>query len=400
MAGFVAVLAALAAAILLFRPAVFRSREWHALATPLASIIGSGFLVSVPVLDELVGSWAVAAIFLLLALSYAIGAAVRENIAHVEPLLENGEASGSIASLERLSHVVLAFAYFVSVAYYLVLFANFALRPAGLDEPFLVKLLVSALLAVIGIVGLTRGFAAVERLEIHAVSVKLAVIAGLLAALAFFDGGEIFAGRAALAPGHFRPAELPVLVGLLILVQGFETSRFLGSTYSAELRIRTMRLAQLLAAAIYLAFFVLMMPLMGGDATGEGVAAIIDMLAPVSFVLPLLVVLGALASQSSAAIADALGAGGLLHTLGGRRIRLNHTYPLIALVAGLITWDTDVYGLIAFASRCFALYYALQCLLAALSAARRGRLPHAVFFFVLALAATGIVLFGTPAEGG
>ena len=44
------------------------------------------------------------------------------------------------------------------------------------------------------------------------------------------------------------------------------------------------------------------------------------MLAPVSVVLPLLVILGALASQSSAAIADANGAAGLLHDLSRHRI--------------------------------------------------------------------------------
>jgi hypothetical protein len=337
----------------------------------------------------------------LLALAYLVGGAVRENIVHVEPLLANHGAGRPIASLERLSQLVLAFAYFVSVAYYLVLFASFLLKPLGVDDGVGVKVVVTALLAAIGVVGLWRGFRAVEGLEVYAVSAKLAVIGGLMAGLALFVGRACLATPAGLVllPGHFDTGSLPVLLGLLILVQGFETSRFLGDTYAPELRVRTMKVAQLLAAAIYLAFFVFMTPLLGNGTPDRGVAAIVDMLRPVSVVLPLLVLIGALASQSSAAIADTLGAGGLIHDICGTRISLSHTYPLIALVAAVVTWETNVYSLIAFASRCFALYYALQCVVAALSASRRARAGRAGWFATIALICAAIVVFGTPAEG-
>ena len=45
-----------------------------------------------------------------------------------------------------------------------------------------------------------------------------------------------------------------MLLGLLITVQGFETSHNLGNAYSQDVRVRTMRHAQWFAAAIYLAF--------------------------------------------------------------------------------------------------------------------------------------------------
>jgi len=402
LTGAVSLLATLALIAFLFHPRRLRADRWRAISTPLASIIGSGFLVSVPILSDLFGAWAVFAMAGLLALAYLVGAAVRENIRHVEPLLVNHAAGAPIASLERLSHLVLAFAYFVSVAYYLVLFASFLLKPAGIVNGIAVKGVVTALLAVIGGVGLLRGFRAVEGLEVYAVSGKLAVIGGLMAGLILFDGEALFAPAPApdVPPGHFAFASLPALLGLLILVQGFETSRFLGDTYDADLRVRTMKSAQLLAAAIYLAFFLLMTPLLGVDTADRGVAAIVDMLGPVSVVLPLLVLVGALASQSSAAIADTLGAGGLVHDIAGARVSLRHAYPLIALVAGLVTWETNVYSLIALASRCFALYYALQCLVAALSARRRGRPARAGGFIALALVCAAIVIAGTPAEGG
>jgi hypothetical protein len=400
IAGTLAVAVALAMLVWLTRPAMRTNAAWRAVATPVASIIGSGFLVSVPILRDLVGAWAVFAMAGLLVLAYLIGAAVRWNIAHVEPLLAQHARARALVSVERLSHVVLAFAYFVSVAYYLVLFAAFALKPMGLDSPLMVKAVVSALLATLGVVGLWRGFGAVERLEVLTVCFKLAVIAGLIAGLVVFDLSILGDGEtlAAIPAGHIERAGLPALLGLLIMVQGFETSRFLGSTYDAALRICTMKIAQLVAAAIYLVFFILVLPLMGTGGVDDGVAAIVDMLAPVSIVLPLMVLAGALASQSSAALADAIGAGGLLHDITGGRVHLNHTYPLIALVSALIVWETDVFSLIALASRCFALYYALQCLVAALSAARQGKGVRATGFAALAFACFAIVLLGTPAE--
>ena len=63
--------------VLISRP-VRASRIWSATVTPLASIIGSGFLVSVPLLASAVGIWAVAAVAGLTALAYLIAGLVGE----------------------------------------------------------------------------------------------------------------------------------------------------------------------------------------------------------------------------------------------------------------------------------------------------------------------------------
>lgn len=79
--------------------------------TPLASIIGSGFLVSVPLLAGEVGNWSVFAMAALIGAAYLVGAAIRFNIRHVEPLLAASaqeKAPRLEESLERLSHLVLA----------------------------------------------------------------------------------------------------------------------------------------------------------------------------------------------------------------------------------------------------------------------------------------------------
>lgn len=396
------ILTSLGALLLLLRPRLLASDYWRATATPLASIIGSGFLVSVPILRDVVGQWAVLPMLGLLVVAYLIGGAIRDNILYVEPRMQNGDAAVQVTATERLSHLALSFAYFVSVAYYLVLFATFLLKSVGVEDAHLAKLIVTGVLLLIAIIGAWRGFHAVEGLEIYAVSVKLAIIAALLVALALFDALWLFGFAQGNGPtsGHLDFEDLPILLGLLILVQGFETSRFLGADYPAGLRIRTMKAAQILSAAIYIVFFLLMIPLMGADSQEMGVAAIVDIIRPVSVALPLMITIGALASQSSAAVADAIGAGGLLNDITKGRIPVRFCYPWIAGVSAIVTWETDVFSLITLASRCFALYYALQCLVAMLSARERSANGRAAGYALLLLLCAAIVVFGTPAEGG
>ena len=66
------------------------SSNWKATVTPLASIMGSGFLVSAPLLAGIVGNLAVVCMALLLALAYMVGGAIRFNIRYFEPI-ENKE---------------------------------------------------------------------------------------------------------------------------------------------------------------------------------------------------------------------------------------------------------------------------------------------------------------------
>jgi len=70
------------------------SSNWKATVTPLASIMGSGFLVSAPLLAGIVGNLAVVCMALLLVLAYMVGGAIRFNIRHFEPIENIGIPSG------------------------------------------------------------------------------------------------------------------------------------------------------------------------------------------------------------------------------------------------------------------------------------------------------------------
>ncbi|MCM8536497.1 MAG: hypothetical protein NE334_11210 [Lentisphaeraceae bacterium] len=342
-----------------------KSSDWSATVTPLASIMGSGFLVSAPLLGGLVGGYAVICISILLVIAYTVGGVIRFNIQYFEPLekKKTHEAAHSIALLSRL---VLAGAYFISVSYYLQLLAVFSLSFLGYENQTTAHIITTVLLTVIGSIGILKGLSVLEKVEKYAVSLNLAVIGSLLLALVIYNIMLVSEGNWHLpeTPSKISIDDFRILLGLLIVVQGFETSRYLGDEHSPEQRIRTMKFAQLISSIIYVSFISLTTVLFH-DGLGADVTAIIQLTAPIAVVLPLLISFAAIGSQFSAAVADNAGAGGLLGEISGNKIPLKYAYLLIFLVTVMITWETNVNQIISFASRAFALFYFLQCLVAA-----------------------------------
>lgn len=406
MTGNLIVFATLAAAAaLLFSPRLTASPVWRATVTPLASIIGSGFLVSFPLLTHDLGSYAVIAMAGLVSFAYLLGGAIRFNILHGEPLFKAG-GRGWLRSLESISHLALALAYFISVTYYLTLLSAFLLEGLGVSHPLAAKGVTTAILIGIGAQGLLRGLHGLESIEEYAVGLKLAVIAAAIAALIWLNIDVAVEGtwHVVEQPKPIDWNSVRVVLGLLVVVQGFETSRFLAGAYAPELRVRTMRYAQWLSGVIYIAFFLLAMAAvddprtLNGDATG-----IIAVLAPAASSLVVLIVIGAVFAQLSAAVADSIGAGGLIEQVTGQRIDHRHAYPVIALIGILLTWSLDIFGVITLASRAFALFYFLQCLVAAAVASKALDVSHRALrilgFLVLAGLALAVVVFGVPMEG-
>lgn len=393
--------ALLLAAYLAFSKRLTSSSYWQATVTPLASIMGSGFLVSAPLLGSTVGNLAVFCMAALLFLSYGVGAAIRFNIRHFEPIEFDGH--GPAQALGFLSRVVLAGAYFVSVTYYLQLLAAFVLNAAGITSPFAAHCVTTTLLLVIGGTGMWRGLGMLSRLEDYTVALNLGMIGALLLVLAIYNLELVASGAWRLPPiatgVDFK--DVRVLLGLLIVVQGFETSRYLGDDFPADQRITTMRAAQVLSGIVYLLFIgmatVLFQADMGADVTG-----IIRMTAPVAVVLPALLSIAAIGSQFSAAVADAEGAGGLLEDLTEHKVPMRYAYLLLLLVTVTLTWQTNVNGIIAYASRAFALYYALQSLVAFVVAwqakSSSGRTFRLFLFAFLSVLCLLVFSMGLPAE--
>ena len=390
-------------ALAALNPRVLRSKRWRATVTPLASIIGSGFLVVVPILAHAAGNWAWLAMTALCAAAYMFGAVVRHNIAVVEPLLENG-APRSLRLLEGFSNLALTFAYFVSVAYYLNLFAAFGLRSFDITDPAWVRIASTGVIASIGLVGIVRGLGGLEMLEEGAVGIKLGLIAGLLAAMALTSALALGSGTLSLPVlDHATGSrEVAILLGLLILVQGFETSRYLGEAYDRKMRIETMRSAQIISTVIYIAFVFLATPFFTADAPASGgETAIIDLLAPLGMAVAPLIIMTALASQLSAAVADLNGAGGLIVSASAGRVAMAVGYALTAAAAIAITWIANIYEIIAYASKAFVLYYGLQSIVALVTMSHSGgwrRLLQSGLFGFAVLVSIAVLIFGIPAD--
>ncbi len=161
-----------------------------------------------------------------------------------------------------------------------------------------------------------------------------------------------------------------VLGGILLVVQGLETSRFLGEKYSAEIRVRTMRRAQIISGELYVMSVAALMPLVQH------------------------------LNLKHIQIAEIVSATGLA---ASALPRVSHI--AVSICAILVVWTADLLEIISFASRAFALYYSLQCVREVIVSQhhyrrkkRRLHRLHQTYFTTVAAILAFIVIFAIPAE--
>lgn len=366
-----------------------------AITTPLASIFGSGFLVMVPILVGAVGEYAIYAIIAITFVAYNVGNIIRFNIKHVEPLLVDG-ASNITRYLEKISGFALTIAYVVSVSLYLHILSAFVLTGLHADTVFNEDLLTSAIIILITVVGITKGLNALEFLEKYALLITLAIVFTLIISFFLYDLKLYTSGTAFSMPKpleHSTSEIFAILAGMLIVVQGFETSRYLGASYSSELRIKTSKYSQIFSTIVYVIFISLALPiayLLKGVYDDHSLITLVTLTS--SFMVIPLIIVAAL-SQFSAAVADTLAASGSIEEVSAKKVGKVPSYLLIAVFAIVITWSVHTLEIIALASRAFALYYLLQALVA-ISVSQKTL--EKVYFSLLALLLLAITLFAIP----
>ncbi len=400
-ADIIVILSTLILSLILFSKPVENSSWWSATVIPLASIIGSGFLVVAPILQMSMGNYALFAMAGLVTLAYLIGSAIRFNIQYVEPKLSDNTLHIAPKSLEVLSQWALSFAYIVSVTYYLALFGDFFLRGVHIVNPLLSHTITTAVLIFIAVYGRHRGFEFLGKFE----ALKIGIIGGLIAGLIWGNWQGFNSGLWHLAKTHTPSIhDWRILLGMLIVVQGFETSRYLGDKFSPSLRIRTMRYAQLISGGIYIVYIGLMLYYFNYPLPPNGQdTAIITLSKHIAIILPIMLLALALIAQFDAAVADAQGGSGLIEELSNRKIDLGTGYIIIAIGGVIIVWTSNIFQIITYASQAFAIYYTLQSMVASLTALKHKDIPYRWFrFFAFALVATiaiTVVIFGIPAGG-
>jgi hypothetical protein len=334
-----------------------------------------------------------------------LGWVLRTNIHHFEPILNNGNGhTRLLKGMERAASIVLGISYIISVGFYLSLLSAFALEIFGIDSDLSIRILTTSILLFIGGFGYFLGLHGLESLEKISVNIKLSVILGLLASLILsasylrVNGN----GHPELADPVLTLDSLLILGGMLLIVQGFETTRYLGKDYSAAERSRGLLIAQAIAAVIYILFVPLAAPLAVDLTQAADETAIITIVGRAAFGLAPALSVAAIFSQFGAAVADTVGTGGILEQETRGKIRRRMGYVIVTGLAVVLIWTQDVFSVLTLASRSFALYYAFQAAMATIlvydQPQIRRRTVKLVLFPLLALIMVLIAIFAIPAH--
>lgn len=363
----IAIVTTVIVGIILFSHKIRLSSQWRATVTPLASIIGSGFLIVAPLLHSIMGKWALLGMVALSIFAYSLGGVIRFNIRFAEEYIATNKES-KIAKLEVIGQWFLGGAYAISVAFYISLFSAFIFDRIGVTDLTIIKLITTLILLVIMVIAWLRGAKGLEVIELYAVTIKLAIIVGVLVALLSYDiskGTAWFQHNPISELGLIET--LSVLAGMLMVTQGFETTRFMGGQYSVTQRIKAVKYSQHIATLLYVFFIGLTCPIFLTFPIVElNETTISHTLGQAVWILPFLLLIAATASQLSAALADTIGGGGLLKELIKFSLSTNIYYMLVILLAIALVWSADLFQIINLASKGFALYYLVQTIIASL----------------------------------
>ncbi len=390
----------------MFHPRLLKNPSWQATLTPLSSIIGSGFLIIAPMLASVIGIYSPIAATGIVILAYAIGGVIRFKIINAEPLLHDKNASPWIYKIDFVANAALSLAYVTAVAFYISLLSSFLLNYLGFVDAFAMeRTLTTVIIVFIAAIGFLRGLGGLEKLEAFAMSIQLSIVAALLIGVSVYDYNFIESGQSLTFDIQERSwtTKAFMLAGILLVVQGFETSRFLGEKYHAEMRVRTMRRAQLISGVLYVLSVIILMPIVQHiNLAHIRIAEIVAVTGLAAAALPLMLIVAAIMSQFSAGVADTVGAGGLASEASKGRISSNKGYLVVAVFAIILVWTANLLEIITLASRAFALYYLLQCVVALLANRHHyeGKAYWLRFtsFFTVAVFLLFIVLFAIPAE--
>ncbi|MCF6325010.1 MAG: hypothetical protein L3J89_11935 [Gammaproteobacteria bacterium] len=336
------------------------------MSTPLASIFGSGFLVVVPILASAVGPYALPAMLIVALVAYFVGSIVRHNILCAEPVLAKGDKPFTVF-VEKLSDFALVAAYVVSVCLYVHILSAFVLADFGLDNAFNKSLLTTLVIAAITLIGLFGGLKPLEILERWALYVTIALLGLLLVMFAVYDINQYLSLKEFSLPAMPERSTweiITIVAGTLIVVQGFETTRYLGEHFDAATRIKASRWSQYFSLSIYVLFVALAQPIVPVLNGIYGDNSLISLAAAASFLLPIPLIIAAGMSQFSAAVADTVAAAANLREASKQRFDVRWGYVLVGVTAMILAWSGSTFEIIALASRAFAFYYLLQCIVA------------------------------------
>lgn len=378
-------------AYLLHRPRVQESKDFQATVVPLANIMDVGFILFGPAIVLLAGFRAPLFMLGICLVAIAAGAAMAYNIRHYEPIA--GQQRGP-DRIEEISEWALLAASMVNIAYYTIVLMALVLFPFNANNPERRSALGAGMLLVIVVIGASGGMGWLNRQIDRTTAFNLAAVLGIVVAFLVFNLQELMGDRWALGEATaMGTEEFRKMLGLFAIVQGFEASRYIGVRFGAERRITTMRVAQIISTVVFVVFIlsllVMFLPPVG-EADGTAIFVVSE---EVGSLMPWLLLLAAVGSQSSAIIGATSSRSDMLVT---RKVPRKLSFPIILIPATLLVIFVDVNAAVNLASRVFAAYFTIQISLATLLAFRNRNWPAVAGFVMVGLAMLAILILGLP----
>jgi hypothetical protein len=323
----------------------------------------------------------------------AAGLAIAYNIRNYEPVEGEG---GRPDRLERISEWSLLGASMVNIAYYTMILMMLIQLPFDWDSVNGRTVMGIALLAVLVVIGMSGGMDWLNQAGNRTTAFNLAAVIGIVIAFLVANVQEALGGRWDLGPSpDLGTEEIRKMVGLFAIVQGFEASRYIGVRFGSERRVSTMRVAQVVSTIVFVLFVVTLLLAFLPPPPGieDDASAIFAVSALVGDMLPWLLLLAALGSQTSAIIGATSSRSDMLVN---HKISRTTTFPIILIPAIMLVIFVDVNMAVNLASRVFAAFFTIQASLALILASRKKNWWAVAGFAGVALVMLTIMVFGLP----
>ena len=375
---------------MLYRPQVQQSEKYQAMVVPLANIMDVGFIVMSPAIVLLAGFAAPLVMLGICLLAIATGFAIAYNIRHYEPIEHTDDPVNRVAHVSRWA---LTFASVINIAYYTLLLITLFLWPLGLYSVTNLAIGGTVLLGALIIVGFAGGMDRLNDLGNKTTAFNLSAVVAVVTAFVVFNIQEFLGGRWDLGQTEtmISGEDFRKIIGLFAIVQGFEASRYIGARFGRELRITTMRLAQVISSAIFVVFVgsvLILFVQVQTDFSGESIFVVAD---KVGDLMPWLILLAAIGSQTSAIINATTSRSDMLVE---HHVPRRWTFVVLLAPAIVIFLLVDISQAVALASRVFAAYFVLQAVIAWTLARRVKNWPAVAGFTAIAIAMGTITIFG------
>jgi len=285
----------------LYRPRVQQSTRYRAMVVPLSNIMDVGFIVMAPAIVLLAGYGAPLVMLGICLVAIAAGFAVAYNIRHYEPIEGSDDRVNLVGHAARWA---LTFASVINIAYYTLVLVTLLLWPLDLYSERNLAIVGSVLLGSLIVIGFAGGMDRLNGLANKTTAFNISAVVAIVVAFGVYNVQQALAGGEMFPPVDtvIDAEALRQIIGLFAIVQGFEAARYIGGRFAGEMRISTMRVAQVISSIVFVALLVFVLTLfvhVETDFSGSSIFIVSD---EVGDTMPWLILLAALGSQTSAII--------------------------------------------------------------------------------------------------